>query len=306
VGGLSDASLLSQVCGGLVGRVSRLLESNEREIVLGDLAEADTNETQALREVLGLVIRRQAGLWLGWRPWLGVATLVLPVGILLSVLSRWWADGSAIHWWFYVNNWTWGYVESAGARSDFVNAVSAILLTYICLLCWSWTTGFVLGSISGRSIGVTGLLFCVAVFVGTLGTTSTGRANPGNAAVFQLAFYGVWFPWILRTFLVVIPALRGMQKGFRNGSLPMFPATLWVIFMTALTAWEARSIEYGVIFGWLGWHLPRLLSPGPDGFVVSADDVIDWRVRLLPLVVMWPAGWMAACAGLRRWRTWTE
>jgi hypothetical protein len=286
----------------LVDRAGRLLEPDERDVVCGDLTESGANSLQALSEVLGLVARRQAEFWLGWRPWLGFLSLVVPAGLLLSVLSRSWADSSAIHWWFYVNNWTHGYLESSGARSDLVNYVSGNLLTYLCLLCWSWTTGFVLGSVSSRTIGVNGFLFCLAVFAGTLGTTSTARINPANAEVFQLSFYGVWFPWIVRTFLVVIPALSGMRTGFRRESLPLLPAILWVAFITTLKAWDARGLEYGVIFGWVGPHVPHLLSPGPDGMIVSADDVIDWRVRLLPLVIMWPACHMVASAGWRHWR----
>ncbi|MCU1263289.1 MAG: hypothetical protein JWO80_6174 [Bryobacterales bacterium] len=47
----------------LVDFVSQLLERDEREALRGDLAEAGENAWQGLLDVLGLVIRRQAGLW---------------------------------------------------------------------------------------------------------------------------------------------------------------------------------------------------------------------------------------------------
>src|SRR5215813_8330582 len=43
--------------------LSRFLEPNEREAVLGDLAESQQSAANAMRDLLGLVIRRQAMFW---------------------------------------------------------------------------------------------------------------------------------------------------------------------------------------------------------------------------------------------------
>ena len=58
----------------LVEMVSRLLDQPERDVVRGDLAECGARPGPALREVAGLVIRRQAALWIDWRPWLAAAS----------------------------------------------------------------------------------------------------------------------------------------------------------------------------------------------------------------------------------------
>lgn len=84
----------------LMNVVSRLLEPEEREAVLGDLAEAGKNTRQALPSVLGLVVRRQAALWKNWRPWLAAFGLALPGSILLmgdgDTYGRfWWATKSS-------------------------------------------------------------------------------------------------------------------------------------------------------------------------------------------------------------------
>jgi hypothetical protein len=42
---------------------SRLLDHEEREVVLGDLLETNENAWRGLLDVFGLVFRRQAGLW---------------------------------------------------------------------------------------------------------------------------------------------------------------------------------------------------------------------------------------------------
>jgi hypothetical protein len=213
------------------------------------------------------------------------------------------ADASAIHWWFYVENWTPGYLGSPGARRDLVQISGGVMLDYVTLALWAWTTGFVLGSLSRRAIAMNGTLFCVVVFgVGTLATTSIGRACPNKALAFPLTFYSVWFPLILQTVLLVAPALNGMRQGRRVGTLSLPPAILGAIVITTLTTLATSGLESAVMFGWLGqWHLPRLLDPGPDGLVGTADDLVDWRIRILPLTVLWPIGYMLATAAWQHW-----
>ncbi len=65
-----------------------MLEPDEREAVRGDFAESGETSGQALRNVLGLVLRRQAALWKDWRPWLALVGLVAPLGVLLSLVAR--------------------------------------------------------------------------------------------------------------------------------------------------------------------------------------------------------------------------
>ena len=94
---------MTRICWWLVDRSSRLLEPDEREAVRGDLAESGETGGQALRGVLGLVVRRQVALWKHWRPWLALIGLVVPLGMLLTLTSRATANGSAIYVWRYAN-----------------------------------------------------------------------------------------------------------------------------------------------------------------------------------------------------------
>ena len=66
---------------------SRLLEADERDAVRGDLTESGASGGRALRDVLGLVVRRQAALWVDWRPWLALLGVVVTLGLLLSHVS---------------------------------------------------------------------------------------------------------------------------------------------------------------------------------------------------------------------------
>jgi hypothetical protein len=89
--------------------------------------------------------------------------LVVPLGMLLSLVSRRMAAGSAIYAWLYLNNWDWGYVQNPGFRHDLAGDMAAVFMEYGTLICWSWTGGFVLGSLSRRTIWVNRALFCLAL-----------------------------------------------------------------------------------------------------------------------------------------------
>ncbi len=99
---------MTRTCWWLVDILCRLLEPNERDAVSGDIAESHETGGQALRGVLGLVARRKAALWKRWRPWLVLAGLVIPLGLLLGLVARRTADGSAVYIWLYANNWNSG------------------------------------------------------------------------------------------------------------------------------------------------------------------------------------------------------
>jgi hypothetical protein len=63
------------------------LTPTEREIVLGDLIETRETAWRGMREVSGLVARRQLQLWNGWRPWLAAPGLAFPCTFMLMGFS---------------------------------------------------------------------------------------------------------------------------------------------------------------------------------------------------------------------------
>jgi hypothetical protein len=282
---------MNRICWWLIHRLSRALESHERDAVLGDFAESGVSGGQALCDLLGLVGRRQAALWKEYRPWLALLGLVAPLGILLSLASRWWAEGGAIYSCIYIDNWTWGYLESPGARRDLADTAAHFSTDYLALVGWSWTIGFVLGSISRRTIWVNGVLFYLALFAGTLGSTTSAH-NPMNDGIFSLAFYSVVFPLALRTVLVVVPSLCGMHKGIRLAALPLPKTLLWALPILVLTLLAHRSLEAAVIFS-------RWQREGPLNLSLASLRYAQW---LLPLAVMWPVGYMVAVASWQPWR----
>jgi hypothetical protein len=71
----------------LVEFVSGLLEREEREAVLGDMAESREIGWERLCGVLGLVLRRQILMWRSWRPWVAGFGVALPSSFLLMGVS---------------------------------------------------------------------------------------------------------------------------------------------------------------------------------------------------------------------------
>ena len=199
---------MTEIWGLLVNLVSGILEPAERDVVRGDLEEAGVNGARALRDVLGLVVRRQAALWKGWRPWLALIGLVAPLGILLTLDSRHVADASAVPLWLYVNNWEMAHLTNGGFRLDLAQNFARVAMEYVTLLCASWIAGFVLRAVSRRATGVNGALFCMVLLLGELPSIPQSRYH---TAVFALPFYKIMFPWIIQIVLVLFPSLWGMH-----------------------------------------------------------------------------------------------
>jgi hypothetical protein len=280
----------------LVDQVARLLEPDEREAVRGDLAELGVSSAWALWDISGLVARRQARPWTDWRPWIALVGLALPFGMILSIVSSSWAHRHSVYLWLYVNNWTWAYFESSGSRREFFTVTASFLTDSLTLICWAWTIGFALGSLSRRAIWMTRALFSLVLFGGALGSTPAAVLNPAHAEVFSLTFYRVVLPVILPTVLVWLPALWGMRRGIRPTALPLHQAMLWAAAVATLTLWAARSLEMSVI---AGWWFPLAGSPAA---IARWEWRGSWPLRLLPLAMMWPVGYLVVSAGWQRWQ----
>ena len=69
--------MMTRICWRLVDILSRMLDADERQAVRGDLAESRECIGMALRDVLGLIVRRQIGLWTEWQPWLALLGVVV-------------------------------------------------------------------------------------------------------------------------------------------------------------------------------------------------------------------------------------
>jgi hypothetical protein len=255
-------------------RLSRLLDRDERAAVCGDLAESGASGARALLEVAGLVVRRQIELWLDWRPWVALVTVVAPLGLLLSVASRWFADNAASKLRLYMLTGEWAYFAVPGWRDDVIAAAVTSLMSLAALAAWSWTTGFVLGRVSRRASQITALLFALVVVFGTVGSTTTVRDPVGYGALGRMGSHGSLFvpiavTGLVRLMLVLVPAWRGVDAGGRSESFKAWQPMAIAVLALAITTFTARALEGSLIFGW-GLTMPQ---PGPDRIVGTADDL---------------------------------
>ncbi len=285
---------MTRICWWCVDIVSRMLEPGERDAVRGDFAESGETGGQALRGLLGLVLRRQTALWKDWRPWLALVAAVAPLGILLSLVSRRMAQSSAVTSWLYLNNWDWTYVRNTGFRLDFAHDVAVVLFEFLLLSCWSWTSGFVLGFFSRRAIWINGALFCLVLvtvellgmpqFLGRSLFLSQADTFSPNAAVFAVAFYREVFPLIVHTVLVLLPSLWGMRQGLRLARLPLpLQAMLWASLALAITTLAMQNSVWWQVRTWN-------VQPPPLPHLPS----------LAPLALLRPVGYILATAIGRR------
>jgi hypothetical protein len=283
----------------LLDLVARMLEPNERDAVRGDLAESGESGARQLREITGLAVRRHAALWFNWRPWLALLGLAVPLSLVLSFFIRGVTEGSALYLWMYSAWWTPSFLTIPGARVELASNVGLHLLSFVTLMAWAWTCGFVLSSLSRRTLWVNGSIFCLVLFAEFL---VIPQNHHGNSAVFSLAFFRVVFPILLRTLLVVVPALWGMQAGFRRATLPLWHALLWAGAIAALTIRAADGLQGSVMNEIINTIVvgPYTVEQGRTTLEWQTWLEHTWPLPLLPLIVAWPAAYVVATSG---WRT---
>ncbi|HEY4988492.1 MAG TPA: hypothetical protein VII09_01725 [Opitutaceae bacterium] len=208
----------------LVECIARLLERDEREAVLGDLAETGESAWRASLQLAGLVVRRQAALWRDWRPWIAAFGLSLPSSLLLMGFSVSFCLGCQ------------RFFEAAlspGASSA-SHGVALLAPRLIRLLAWSWTIGCVVGSLSRRTLWVSAAASCAP-------------------CLFCLERFRIESMSRFSLLLFVLPAIWGVRHGLRHGSPRMGTALAIAVAVTVLMvpAWYAGGSSGGDLRSWM-------------------------------------------------------
>jgi len=272
----------------LADMLSRALDVNERAAVLGDFAESGETGPQALRGLLGLVVRRQAVLWKDWRPWLALVGVVGIVGPTLLHMS------STLLFPVYMDLRTYrrhGVLYGTGLTT-YEEAVFFVC-TGLALVVWSWTGGFVLGSLSRRTIWVTGPLYFL---FGLLPLLSLLR----SLILFPQQFVGLLYRGqgsilvllvlltILASALLLVSAISGVRHGLRRLALTLPQAgalTIAALVLLAAATWTG------------GWAHAALVRWGRGVWDPSAG----WQDRLFTFsLVNWPVAYLLALAVVQR------
>ena len=207
----------------LVDVASQLLERDDREVVLGDLAETGEGVWQGLLDVLGLVVRREADVWRSWRPWLAAFGLALPSSFLLMGVSV--------------------SISSAYRHlmvSKLPQANELMLICHVLLLIgWAWTGGFVVASVSRRTLWVSIAATC-------------------SPCLFCLSRFRIESLSRLCLFLFLVPAIWGVCQGLRVariklGSAIVLATTVTVLMILAWSNGGLWALNWALL--WPTWYM---------------------------------------------------
>jgi hypothetical protein len=208
----------------MVELASRLLEGEEREAALGDLVEARERAWDALLDVSGLVIRRQALLWKSWKPWLAGFGVALPSSFLLMGVSV------SVSW-SYQRLLCPNLLREGSLTRE--SGLLVLLWQALLLIGWAWSGGFLVGSLSRRTLWASALvcwspcLFCLS------------RFRIGSLSRFCLLLF-------------LAPAILGVVQGVRGSTLRMASALMVAVAVTILMI---PALDNGVHHWWV---VPRI------------------------------------------------
>jgi len=195
---------------------SQLLDRDERDAVLGDLLETNESAWRGFLDVSGLVLRRQAGLWKDPRPWLAALVVALPCSYLLMDVSV----SVSCTYQRLVNHKVYGWHWPTGHEGF------PLLLCHIfLLLAWSWTSGYIIGSLSRRTLWASTALSLVP-------------------AVFCLHMYPSQTLPRLCLFLFLLPGLFGVRHGLQNLRISLRAASFLALAIAVLmlSAWRQQAL----------------------------------------------------------------
>jgi hypothetical protein len=221
----------------LVEWSARLLQGDERESVLGDLAEENQSAWRGLFEVLNLFFRRQALLWWNLKPWIAGFLVVLPSSQLLMYVS---VSVSCTYARLVYHKLLFGKAYT-GHEGYFL-----LLCHIFLLLAWSWVAGYVTGSLSRRTAWVSVVLAVAAC------SRHFPETTWGDISIPRILF-----------FLFVPPALLGLWQGFRGVRVTRNVAALLAITITLLMiiAWSSNALwSLNWVLIWPAWCLVTIAS----------------------------------------------
>ena len=213
----------------IVELASRLLEREEREVVLGDLVESHERAWDALLDVWGLVVRRQALLWTSWKPWVAGFAVTLPSSFMLMGVSV------SVSW-SYQRLLCPNLLREASLNRE--SGLLVLLWQALLLIGWAWTGGFLVGSTSRRTLWASALvcwspcLFCLS------------RFRIGSLSRYCLLLF-------------LAPAILGVLRGVRASKLRMASALILALSVTILMIPALGSIahQWWVVPIGLNWAL---------------------------------------------------
>jgi hypothetical protein len=185
----------------LKGWLARCLAPEEREAVLGDLAESGESGGRALLGLLGLILRRQVIGLMTWRR-VSALSLAVPLGWYLGRAIIGTPSLFSLDFWIILNYKDLDPVVLAENHMSLHHSILAVVRGTLLLAGGSWVSGYVLAWLSRRAFLVTVLFAAIVAFY------------PLRLIVHWTDF-GLLFKLVV---LAMLPAIAGMVLGGRKSA----------------------------------------------------------------------------------------
>jgi hypothetical protein len=215
----------------LVETTAQLLEGEQREAVLGDLVEAGESAWQGLLGILSLIFRLQASFWKSWRPWLAAFGVSLPASFLLMGVSL---------------SVSQGYQRLISPTSASGSALLALTCQVLLLLGWAWSAGYVVGSVSRKTLWMSAALCC-------------------SPCLFCLERFRVFTLSRFCLLIFLLPAIWGVRHGLRRIRIQLSGTIVFALTLTLLMIatwngegrpwWSPRSWILEATLIWPAWYI---------------------------------------------------
>jgi hypothetical protein len=176
------------------------LTPSEREAVLGDLSETGATAWEGMRELSGLLVRRQLQLLNDWRPWLAVFCLALPASFVLM-----------------------GTSVSIMTAHD----LRKILTIAFLLACASWSAGFVVSSISRKTLWMSGVSCLLPCLLCSFRFHIESLSRLSLFLFIMPAFLGVWHG--IRTMRINLGFAASLAVAVTMWTIPMWSRGFWLL-----------------------------------------------------------------------------
>jgi len=266
----------------LTTTLASLLEPHDRDAVVGDLLDSGENFFQGLRGVIGLIMRRQLGLWKQWYPWAALIGIVAIAGTSLSQFVYGIEK-------FYSMTTVGAYfasVEHFNGKDWTTLPMAHDIVFFVCfaavIIIWSWVSGFALSALSGRTAWLMGPLLYLTVINFARIASASVRLHGKGAPPVPIFLLDRLEPFtIVQTLLFFVPVMIGMRSGLRR----KFLTVRWTLAISALTF--CFTI---VLIGMSAWSYRIDTVHGTIG-VYDAP-----ALNLSTILVSWPLLYMFAVA----------
>jgi hypothetical protein len=274
----------------LIQLLSRALDPVERDAVLGDLGERQIRGVDALRDVLGLVVRRQMNPWRHAGPWLALIAFAIPLSVLLNAISSVAAEFAA------VGVFMTGEMDK-GDQAGFVVAVSVGLAAFA---CWAWTTGVALGWLSRGAAFINGALFCAVLILGLIAGVRSFDWTVEPAPALGMFFYRVAIATV-QALLVLPAAIFGIRQGL-HWQLER-RSLIWILILSSIAAMVVQGAVALYVLGARNEPQPSVDAVVVRGAVeVFLQGIGTGTLLTVQLLSSWPILYWIVAPLRRRWQ----